>query len=267
MAAPKYRLEARLRKEGRWEHFKHLRESIKPTLVQADMDISWAWRVASFAFQPPDGSPHEIERTPTIDNLLIATGIDPNAQIIVRLPGESTPDSADDDFYLDGDPEALSFQEPPEPAAPVVVLEPPPLPRSKSDENFVIYTKGLKKGAKELAVTAAGKRTAFEGLFESVDRKKRCKPYDMVQWVFEYAGINPAAIAPEEVPSAGALKYLQLIQENPAAYADFMKSLYAKTIPDKKQMEHEAKQRDDGRTQLRLLDAFDEEFESRSGVA
>jgi hypothetical protein len=75
-------------------------------------------------------------------------------------------------------------------------------------------------------------------------------------------GTPPELIDPEDVPSAGTLKYLQDWQDTPTVRADFMKGLYAKTIPDKKQLEHEGKQRDDGRPQLRLLDQFDQEFAS-----
>lgn len=256
MASQLTRLKARLHKEGRWKEFLLLRESIKPTIIDNGLQIKHANRLASFAFQPLDGSPHEFERNPWFEKFLPLVGIDPDAHLVVKLPNEPIvhPDG-ETEFFLDGE----QWTDPP---ADQVTIEPPPLPKLENSDNWIKYDRGIRKVATAMAASAADKRQAFEQLFEAVDRKKRCKPYDMVQWVFEYAGINPAAITPEEVPSAGALKYLQLCQENPSAYAEFMKSLYSKTIPDKRQLEHEARQRDDGQTQLRLLDSFDEQFAS-----
>ena len=72
----------------------------------------------------------------------------------------------------------------------------------------------------------------------------------------------------EEVPSAGALYHLRTCQQNPAAYQDFLKTWMVKTIPDKKQMDFEAKQRQGSVKVFRALDAFDEQFaEEHTGQA
>lgn len=243
---PKSAFHKRIHSERRWEQYIAHREAIKKMLVDNGLSINLAWRVASFSFQPLNGNPHEIPLTDEIAAILKGAGV-------LDAPKKSEPvverEIADPLADL--------------PSTDVPELEPPPLETiPNSPHNWKKYEQGIGTGAK--AVNE--KRECWAKLAASIDRKKRCKPYEVVQWIFEYAGIPPELISSDEVPSAGALRYLQLCQEQTAVYAEFIRSLYAKTIPDKKQMEHEAKQRDDGRPQLRMLDAFDEELAKTLGM-
>ncbi|NJN96809.1 MAG: hypothetical protein HC875_23225, partial [Anaerolineales bacterium] len=45
--------------------------------------------------------------------------------------------------------------------------------------------------------------------------------------------------------------------------AEFLRTLLVRTIPDKKQIEREARFADDGATQTKMLDDFDEQFEEQ----
>lgn len=255
-----YRLRNRLEHEGRLQAFKEFRESIRGVLVANGIPENSVWRVAALLFPPLDGSPHEVDCPDHYVQIADALGLFGTSQKPAgpsKIPEQNlnlldtdTAEPREEDFAISGE----SWSE--SPAAPL-----PPQPSLPPAPPLIIARPAVAHGVQTAAMTAKSQRdAAFSDLFERVDRKKRCKPYDMVQWVFEHAGINPGSLDPGEVPSAGALRYLQLVQESNVAYAEFMKTLYSKTIPDKRQLDYEAKQREDGTAQLKLLDQFDAEF-------
>lgn len=263
--AIKRQLNARLHSEKRWHEYLVHRESIKKTLIDAGLGINMAWQVASFRFQPLNGDEHEVPLTGELQTILdsieggtidLAAPVDPASP---ALP--ASPDAAfDDSYFIDGDPDAPAAPPAPpatEPPPTDDKLTPPPLPMNGK---WVKYEQGLGEGAKKVVAEKLTKEQAFDRLFEQVDRKKRCRPHDMISWVFEYMDVPPQMITPEEVPSRGALGYLKRCQTRSTVGDDFFKGMFPKIVPDKKELAHEAKQRDDGRKQFRMLDAFDAEF-------
>ncbi len=158
----------------------------------------------------------------------------------------------ENDPYLDGTMLVRELTK--DDAAKLGLPEPPIQPEG----TFVYHEQGFSPDA---VATLLNKEEVWRKLFESIDYSKRAKPHDVINFVFEFMGVPPHRIDPENVPSAGALQYLKDCQDDPATRSEYRKNVYPKIIPDKKQLEHEGKQRDDGRQFLSRLDSFDAEFE------
>jgi hypothetical protein len=250
----------RLHAEGRWDAYVYHREAVKRLLPQLlpDCDpVALGWRVASFRFPPLDGSQHEVPMTDEIHAALTGCPL-PMTEHVPPPPAPAPPADGEDEFYLDGDPDAGKYT----PAS--LGLPEPEKMRKDGKGPFIYHEQGFQH---KLLVKKLDYAEDWDKLFASIDYSKRCKPFDMIQWVFEHMGLPPNVIDPADVPSPGTLHYLKLCKDNPSSVgADFMKNLFPKTIPDKKQLEHDAKQRDDGRQVLNKLDAFDAEFEGEAAT-
>ena len=107
----------------------------------------------------------------------------------------------------------------------------------------------------------SGARSASEAewqkLVDSIDLSKTCSTIQSVQWVFDYAGVEPSQIDPACVPSKGSLRMLKWVQASDSNYNEFIKSIWSKTIPSKTEIERAGRFSDDGRTQIALLDEFE----------
>jgi hypothetical protein len=245
---------ARLKDEKRHEAFKlqrdHIKKMIGPQFRDEVIIRNLGWRVAAFHFPPLDGRVVEVPLTDQIEAILEV--IPPPNGIIRAAPVEVVEEVYDDEPYLDGTVGAREITGPD--AHKKLGL---PEPKKSADGKLTYHENGSHPDNLKAAFKF---KDTWDELARSVDRTKRCKPFDMIQWVFENAGVPVDLIDPADVPSSGALNYLRRIKNDDGVYDSFMEKLYSKTIPDKRQLEHEGKQRDDGRPQLRLLDAFDEEF-------
>lgn len=104
-------------------------------------------------------------------------------------------------------------------------------------------------------------------LISRVDAAKRCSRPESTDWIYEHAGTHPSQIDPAEVPSRGTLRHLQHVKEHPENYGEFLKTFAIKTMPDKKQIEREARFSDDGREQLELLEEFEASLPMKESAA
>lgn len=259
MPKPKTLFNQRLHAERRWNEYVQVRETSKFALADAGVELQQVWRVVSFLFQPLDGSTHEIPLTDDIARILKETGI-LEGKLVARPPAPepAEPAASDDEFFLDGDADRPVEAIAPAPVSSAAELVPPELPKLENSRgNWVKYEQALTKGG----ANVADKRKLRAILMAKIDRKKRCKPLDMIQFIFEYMGVPIELLDASEVPSAGALNYLFMCQDNPTTAAEFMKSLYPKSIPDKKQMEFESRRRSGSDRLTRKLDEFDAEWQ------
>ena len=90
-------------------------------------------------------------------------------------------------------------------------------------------------------------------------RGRKSSPLTEFTWVYNQAGIPWGDIAPDDVPSAGAVHHLAMVKSNPKNYDRFL-SDYAKLLPPRSQLEQTESQGDDGRPTLNLLDALEKEL-------
>ena len=97
-------------------------------------------------------------------------------------------------------------------------------------------------------------------LLSGVNKHKTASVRDVAQWVFENSQTMLDSIAPDDVPSRGALGLLVWVQASPASYAEFIRTIWAKLLPSKGQLESEARFNDDGREQLTMLEEFEASF-------
>lgn len=119
----------------------------------------------------------------------------------------------------------------------------------------------IPEGPKQIQRRANSRWRAWLRLMHTIDLTRKANPMQVVQWVFDNAGVNPKKIDPTQVPSLGALRYLQHVQASEANYAEFLRGPWSKTIPDRRQIDWENKLVDDGRKQFALIDAFEASFE------
>jgi hypothetical protein len=264
------RMNMRLHKEGRWEAYKLFREEVRRLLphIAPELDPDhFTWRIASFRFKPLDGTPHEVSLSPQIEKFLTGAPLPMLEQVLPLPPATPAPpvEVVDDDGpYLDGTIGTRDEPNEPKYTPESLGIPQPPTAKTADGRTWTVYESGT---GKETIVRKLNINHDWDELRKLIDRTKRCKPYDMIMWVFEHMDDAPQEIDPEDVPSRGVLSYLKLCQDNPTAKTDFMTKIYPKSIPDKKQLEHESKQSDDGRPQLRLIAQLDEEFAKEESAA
>jgi hypothetical protein len=90
-----------------------------------------------------------------------------------------------------------------------------------------------------------------------VDSSKQAKPRERIEWIYLNMRVPPESIDPEEVPDRGVVAQLELVQSSLAERAAFYKDFMAKTIPNKTQIEREARFTDDNRPVLANIEAFE----------
>jgi hypothetical protein len=74
----------------------------------------------------------------------------------------------------------------------------------------------------------------------------------VVQWVFDHIDIED--VKPEDAPSAGAWSFLQRVRTYPDLLKEFYRTIWAKMLPTRSEIEAREKFEDDGREQLHLID-------------
>jgi hypothetical protein len=82
---------------------------------------------------------------------------------------------------------------------------------------------------------------------------------EIVEWVFENYALRD--ILPESAPSAGAWALLQTCWNNDVFWLDFLRNIWPKLIPTKKELDIIEKRKDDGRETLSLISAVETELE------
>jgi hypothetical protein len=207
---------SRVATEGRWEEA----AAWKATLKRDGLDDRLIWRVVCNLMPPLDGSLPEGRLTADLE------------PIITKYAGQKP--------------------------------ELPVQPRYGKREGFYDRSAGkaemtttptYDKFAKEVMDSKSTWKGEWELVAQRVPPDKVSPEVEVVRWVFNNAGTPPWDLKPEDVPSLGALKYLQHVQYSPINYADFVKTNWSKMLPDKKTLEMEARYQDDGRRFLSKLDA------------
>ncbi len=74
----------------------------------------------------------------------------------------------------------------------------------------------------------------------------------VVQWVFDH--IDVTDIGPEDAPSGGAWSLLTRIRKYPDLLKEFYRTIWAKMLPTRSEIEAREKFEDDGRQQLDIID-------------
>ena len=74
----------------------------------------------------------------------------------------------------------------------------------------------------------------------------------VVQWVFDH--IDVADVKPADAPSSGAWSFLQRVRTYPDLLKEFYRSIWAKMLPTRSEIEAREKFEDDGREQLHLIE-------------
>jgi hypothetical protein len=82
--------------------------------------------------------------------------------------------------------------------------------------------------------------------------KPKANIREVVQWVFDFMEIDD--VTPDMAPSSGAWGLLKWARASRNNKTEFYRTLYAKFIPSKAQIDNEDKFADDGRKQLDILD-------------
>lgn len=281
---PKSMFNARLHAEGRHELYIKFREAVRQLLIGKvqDRDI---WSLVSFNFLPLDGSQHEVPLTRFLRDLLEDTGagdilrankfsvpsfdaLDATTSQYAPLPPESG--VVEPGPWLDGDPQdwATIIESPPAatelPAESPPPIVPPELP--KSDSGWTMYARNVLGNATKSQERIAQRDEVWAKLAYSMDSTKRCPILETAEWIYHHLGTPPELIRMEDVPSPGALSHLRMLQEDPGAAKEFLKTWMVKTIPDKRQMEFDGKKRLGSVNVFKNLDAFDEQFAKEQGV-
>jgi hypothetical protein len=201
--------------EGRWEEYCLRRTQLKRDGVEDRI----AWRIICNLMPPLDGTPPEARVTADLEPIVTK--------------------------YIESPPEI------------------PLQPAMGAGEGFLDVQAGLAEAARtesndafvaEIKTAKADWHSEWDLLWQRVDPKRVAPEAEVVRWVFNNAGTKPNLIQPEDVPSLGALKYLQHVQASYVNYSDFVKTNWSKMLPDKKALEYESNRADDGRRQLKALD-------------
>ena len=74
----------------------------------------------------------------------------------------------------------------------------------------------------------------------------------VVQWVFNHIDVED--IGPEDAPSAGAWSLLARLRKYPDLLKEFYRTIWAKMLPTRSEIEAREKFEDDGREQLDIID-------------
>jgi len=99
--------------------------------------------------------------------------------------------------------------------------------------------------------------TADRGGIDSIvldvfEGKPTASARQIVQWVFDHIDVED--IQPEDAPSPGAWSFLQRVRQHPELLKEFYRSIWAKMLPTRSEIEAREKFEDDGREQLHLID-------------
>lgn len=73
----------------------------------------------------------------------------------------------------------------------------------------------------------------------------------VVNWVFDH--IDVADVEPSDAPSAGAWSLLQRVRKHPDLLKEFYRTIWAKMLPTRSEIEATEKFEDDGRQQLHVI--------------
>lgn len=226
------RLNQRMAAEGRWEEYCQRRVQLK----RDGVDPALAWRIICNLMPPLDGSPPEARVGADLEPIVTKY-----MDTLPEVPMQ--PELGHREGYLDIQAGTAKSMATPE------------------HEKFVEEVKEAKKNWK----------TEWQNLANYVPVTRVAQELDVVKWVFNNAGTPPELLRADEVPSRGALKYLEHVQSSPINYSDFVRTNWSKILPDKKQMEYEARFSDDGRRvtdQLdRFLESIEEDGEHGSGIS
>lgn len=104
-------------------------------------------------------------------------------------------------------------------------------------------------------LTAGCLRPAYVPLAEAVAADKHASYRGTLCWVFDNAGTNPEAIDVTKIPSRGAVKLLDFVQQSLLNYTKFL-DMHAKAVSDKSIAEAAAQAEYDERRQTTLLDGI-----------
>lgn len=199
--------------------------AVREELKRNSVSDRLAWRIASQLFPPLNGSPHEVSLTPEEQAACDAA--------LAELKVEK----------LDGT---------------TGVVAPPPPPKMEKS-GFTHYA----KSAKAAAEGSAEWHKHWTELAKKVDATKQANAHESILWVLANCLIPPDELTPEQIPDRGTLTMMKWVQSNPANLSEFMRTLFAKTIPDKKQLEFESRRRDDGRMLFERIDLVIESVDEK----
>ena len=85
----------------------------------------------------------------------------------------------------------------------------------------------------------------------------------VVQWVFNHIDVDD--VEPGHAPSAGAWSFLQRVRKHPDLLKEFYRSIWAKMLPTRSEIEAREKFEDDGRDQLHLIEQIRRARETADG--
>lgn len=258
----------RMYAERRWDEWINFREQVRHVLKGKVKD-GLIWQAASFNFLPPDPSKHEVALTREIYDIIKGTSF---AEIVANLPvveGEAEPAPK---LKAAAKPKAakkpatkkIIAAEPEPPAEPAPAnIQAPPLPTEGANgTGWKIYAKNVVNNADATNLNAIKRDECWAKLIYAIDHDKRCPITETADWIYHHRGTPPELIKPEQVPSPGALYHLRDVQDDLGVRQDFLRTWMVKMIPDKRQMEFEAKRNQGSVKVYDGLDRFDESFEA-----
>jgi hypothetical protein len=111
------------------------------------------------------------------------------------------------------------------------------------------------------SLTAGCLRPDYIPLAESVAPDKHASYRGTLCWVFDNAGTNPADIDKTKIPSRGAVKLLDFVQQSLLNYTKFL-DMHAKAVSDKSIAEAASQAEYDERRQTTLLNGILDRFKS-----
>jgi len=85
----------------------------------------------------------------------------------------------------------------------------------------------------------------------------------VVQWVFDH--IDIADVKPQDAPSSGAWSFLQRVRTYPDLLKEFYRTIWAKMLPTRSEIEAREKFEDDGREQLHLIEQIQRARDKANG--
>ena len=85
----------------------------------------------------------------------------------------------------------------------------------------------------------------------------------VVNWVFD--NIDVADVKPEDAPSSGAWSFLQRVRTYPDLLKEFYRSVWARMLPSRSEIEAREKFEDDGREQLHLIEQIQRARDKANG--
>lgn len=91
----------------------------------------------------------------------------------------------------------------------------------------------------------------------SMDRK--AAPRDEAEWVIRHHGVPIRRIDPDKVPSSGAVTMLRWSRE--VGLSEFMKTIYAKLMPSRSELEQESRFKQSGRVLAETLAEVGQAYE------